>query len=145
MKTTHEQSKKIHFANRMMERFAIDIHQVDLTSLSDEIENGVNAPLIILENGNSFHFVTIAGQEMVVLYDWSINYFLTPFRKSWVRQDENGTWEFVSRQTKKKVQGREKYLDYARKNDIDEKFVNKHKISRTFSKKGMSSTNINIK
>jgi len=89
--------RKKHFRNRLMDRFGITITITDeeIVDLTDEIYNYRNKPVLILEeNGNSFHLVSIQGTDLIVLFDWECHVPLTVYYRSWLKEDHNGEYQF---------------------------------------------------
>lgn len=87
--------KLSHFITRLMERFAIAFDKSELPRIVEQIESYEIKPIFIKTDGKSFHPVIIAGQNIIVLYDWEYQTPLSAFHPSWFKQDENGTWEQV--------------------------------------------------
>ena len=108
-----------HFANRVMERFGMSIDDVDLSPVVSDIIEGINRPLIITENGNSFHEITIGDNKLIALFDWSIEYFVTAYRHSWLKQMDDGSWEYVNKLSKKSIQNKDKIVSHLKKMKIE--------------------------
>ena len=123
-----------HFANRVMERFGMSIEDKDLTAVVSDIVEGINRPLIITENGNSFHEIMIGDTKLIALFDWSIEYFVTAYRHSWLKQMDDGSWEYVNKLSKKSIQKKDQIVSRLKKKKIDERFLDT-KLNRTFMKK----------
>lgn len=94
--------KRAHFRKRLMERLAVVMDEEERDQVSEDIQNFVNKPILILDDGNSFHFVDVQGTSILALYDWEYECLLTAYHKSWIRQNDEGIWEWVGNSTKQK-------------------------------------------
>lgn len=108
-------AKQKHFINRMIERFAINFELDWFPSLIEIIENYESKPIIICDDGSSFHPVRIDGQQVIVLYDWDFQTPLTAFYPSWFRKKEDGTWEKLRTLKSKTIRYNSRQKNFDRK------------------------------
>lgn len=128
-------NRENHFRNRLMERFAIDYNEEEIKPFIYDVLNGDNHPLVILPNGNSFHRITLAGQEIIALFDWEATVFVTVYRTSWFTKDSEGRWIFKDKKTKSQIKKKNKTIAYIQKIKSEQKFINSHSPkTKTYNK-----------
>lgn len=90
-----------------MDRFAVKVDKQFIEQLILDIEDYVYRPIVIEDDGRSFHPVKINNVDIVVLYNWEDRKLITAFYPSWFKQNENGEWLLVYRMKQKRI----KYLN----------------------------------
>lgn len=86
------EKKLKHGIRRLMERFGLQISDADYENFVYEIEEYINKPILVEDDGKSFHFIEIDGTQLVALYDWEFKTLLTFYYPKWFTQLPNGSW-----------------------------------------------------
>lgn len=109
-------SRKIgHFRRRLMERFGLSITDEQIEQETERIDSYENKPLLILENGRSFHRIQVQGTDLVILFDWDYMCFVTVYYTNWFRRDDAGKWRFGMRVNSRDIKEKDKILSRLRK------------------------------
>lgn len=101
-----------------MERFGLDVSQEDLDAEIERIDNYCNKPIIIKDNGSSFHWVKFNGTELVVLFDWEYMCFVTAYYKSWVKKLPDGSYKLSIKPASKHIKRRDRMFSFAQKRNL---------------------------